>query len=101
MQLGESSKMNCGLHGVRTERPYPPFSRKLSSNFRTSNKSRSSFCMSASIFHTDYSRLEAAWPYPPSPTNVTRVTGNTGEMMETAHTPHRIGDSIAIELDRE
>ena len=45
MHVGESSKIYTGRHASLGERPYPPFSKKLSSNFRTSNRSRSSFCM--------------------------------------------------------
>src|SRR6266581_7275188 len=45
MQVGESSKINCGLQGALGECPYAPFSKNSSSNFRTSRRSRSSFCI--------------------------------------------------------
>src|SRR6202158_1922697 len=42
MHVGESSKITCGRQGALDERPYPPFCRNSSSNFRTSRTSRSS-----------------------------------------------------------
>src|SRR5579864_4310898 len=39
-QEGESWNIDVAFHGVRTQRPYPPCSRKASSNFKTSKTSR-------------------------------------------------------------
>ena len=43
MQARESRKTDFGCQGVRTDRPYPPFSMKLNSSLRISRMSRSSF----------------------------------------------------------
>src|SRR5215469_13342335 len=45
IHVGESSKMSWGLQRALGDLPYPPSSRNLSSNFKTSKRSRSSFCI--------------------------------------------------------
>src|ERR1700674_3174351 len=47
MQVGESSKINCGPNETHFPSEYPPISRKLSSVFKTSNKS----ALSSGILH--------------------------------------------------
>src|ERR1700737_1866676 len=49
MQVGESSKMNCGLHCALGECAYPPSSRKSSSAFNTFKRSRSSLAIGVSL----------------------------------------------------
>jgi hypothetical protein len=54
-------KADLLCHGVRTDRPYPPFSTKSNSSLRSSRISRSSVVMAATLLFPVY-----VWSGPPS-----------------------------------
>src|SRR4051812_46871062 len=54
MQVRESWKADLDCHGVRTERPYPPCSMKVSSSLRTSRMSRSSLAITVNLHSSIY-----------------------------------------------
>src|SRR5215469_1390342 len=54
IHVGESSKISGDLQRAVGDLPYPPSSRNLSSNFRTSKRSRSSFCILHLLSRSEY-----------------------------------------------